>query len=309
MHAGRVPSCQAYWNLQARGNERGWNVSSKIFLIQSQSLDVISSSFFKEKLYHFIPGQASHISLMLFSRFICIGDSGEQDLEMYVSLALAHPDQILAIYIRDVTSPISTSNILRVDALGNLSLDEHVPSTYSISERARSPLRQSMIVPPVSVQPPARARNSCDFSRTRPIAPPKPLHLSSSKTIVETRRSLVESPQPQKTSTSSYFDITGGSSTSGRSSSDLMGERGEEEWNAADKARLNVVELLRSRVRKAELELGTCTAVMTRREKDDEGKSSSYPSTAKLGRTTRLRLFRTGDQCMQEALSLVKEFS
>lgn len=38
------------------------------------------------------------------SKFIMIGDSGEQDLEVYTSLARERPDQVTAIFIRDVTS-------------------------------------------------------------------------------------------------------------------------------------------------------------------------------------------------------------
>ncbi|TXT13479.1 hypothetical protein VHUM_00846 [Vanrija humicola] len=38
------------------------------------------------------------------SKFIMIGDSGEQDLEVYTSLAQERPDQVTAIFIRDVTS-------------------------------------------------------------------------------------------------------------------------------------------------------------------------------------------------------------
>lgn len=41
-------------------------------------------------------------------RFILVGDSGEADLEVYTDLALAHPGRILAIFIRDVTSPEQT---------------------------------------------------------------------------------------------------------------------------------------------------------------------------------------------------------
>jgi phosphatidate phosphatase APP1 len=38
------------------------------------------------------------------SKFLMFGDSGEQDLELYVSLARERPKQVLAIFIRDVTS-------------------------------------------------------------------------------------------------------------------------------------------------------------------------------------------------------------
>lgn len=38
-------------------------------------------------------------------KFILIGDSGEVDLETYVELAKKFPDQVIAIYIRDITLP------------------------------------------------------------------------------------------------------------------------------------------------------------------------------------------------------------
>ncbi|KAH7329409.1 hypothetical protein B0I35DRAFT_420151 [Stachybotrys elegans] len=38
-------------------------------------------------------------------KFLLVGDSGEADLEVYTELALSHPGRILAIFIRDVTTP------------------------------------------------------------------------------------------------------------------------------------------------------------------------------------------------------------
>ena len=38
-------------------------------------------------------------------RFICVGDSGQRDAEIYASLAEAYPGRIIAIYIRDVGNP------------------------------------------------------------------------------------------------------------------------------------------------------------------------------------------------------------
>ncbi|KAJ9151773.1 Actin patch protein [Pleurostoma richardsiae] len=38
-------------------------------------------------------------------RFLLVGDSGEADLEVYTELAVAHPGRILAVFIRDVTTP------------------------------------------------------------------------------------------------------------------------------------------------------------------------------------------------------------
>ncbi|WPH04222.1 phosphatidate phosphatase app1 [Acrodontium crateriforme] len=41
-------------------------------------------------------------------KFILVGDSGEADLEVYTDVALDNPGKILGIFIRDVTSPVST---------------------------------------------------------------------------------------------------------------------------------------------------------------------------------------------------------
>jgi hypothetical protein len=44
------------------------------------------------------------LTSFLPSRFILIGDSGEQDLELYAAVARDHPEQILCIFIRDVNT-------------------------------------------------------------------------------------------------------------------------------------------------------------------------------------------------------------
>ncbi|KAK2616504.1 hypothetical protein QQS21_000547 [Conoideocrella luteorostrata] len=41
-------------------------------------------------------------------KFLLVGDSGEADLEVYTELVLANPGRILAIFIRDVTTPETT---------------------------------------------------------------------------------------------------------------------------------------------------------------------------------------------------------
>ncbi|KAF7542530.1 hypothetical protein G7Z17_g11493 [Cylindrodendrum hubeiense] len=41
-------------------------------------------------------------------KFLLVGDSGEADLEVYTDLALANPGRILAVFIRDVTTPEET---------------------------------------------------------------------------------------------------------------------------------------------------------------------------------------------------------
>jgi phosphatidate phosphatase APP1 len=41
-------------------------------------------------------------------KFILIGDSGEADLEVYTDFVIENPSRVLAVYIRDVTTPVST---------------------------------------------------------------------------------------------------------------------------------------------------------------------------------------------------------
>jgi phosphatidate phosphatase APP1 len=43
-------------------------------------------------------------------RFILVGDSGERDPEVYGTIADKHPDQVLRIYIRDVTGQAAESS-------------------------------------------------------------------------------------------------------------------------------------------------------------------------------------------------------
>ncbi|KAI7893385.1 uncharacterized protein EV154DRAFT_416982 [Mucor mucedo] len=60
------------------------------------------------------PGQAKREAILDILRdfphrhFILIGDSGEIDLEIYTRIAIEYPEQILKIYIRDVTTPTRT---------------------------------------------------------------------------------------------------------------------------------------------------------------------------------------------------------
>ncbi|EGF99224.1 uncharacterized protein MELLADRAFT_118351 [Melampsora larici-populina 98AG31] len=90
------------------------------------------------------------------SKFICVGDSGEQDLEMYVGLALSYPNQIIAIYIRDVTSTTATA-------------------TTSTTTTTTTTI----------------ANVSSHQNTKRPMAPPKPIHLQSNS-IQSTTTSLLE---------------------------------------------------------------------------------------------------------------------
>lgn len=68
------------------------------------------------------------------SRFILVGDSGEQDLELYSAIAHERPKQIAAVFIRDVTSG-------RLDELRALSagFTRSEPEQYKPSPRSSTP--------------------------------------------------------------------------------------------------------------------------------------------------------------------------
>ncbi|BGP17342.1 hypothetical protein JCM10213v2_005360 [Rhodosporidiobolus nylandii] len=64
------------------------------------------------------------------SRFLLVGDSGEQDLQLYASLAVQYPEPVLGIFIRDVTTPFippgqpSSSDLSRFSSRGSVGSSE-----------------------------------------------------------------------------------------------------------------------------------------------------------------------------------------
>ncbi|OCH96361.1 hypothetical protein OBBRIDRAFT_883275 [Obba rivulosa] len=65
------------------------------------------------------------------SRFILVGDSGEQDLELYSAIAKERPEQILAIFIRDATTMPGTEPV--EDATGSKALRRAPRSRATVS--------------------------------------------------------------------------------------------------------------------------------------------------------------------------------
>lgn len=64
----------------------------------------IISSFFESPKDRKRQGILDILSAFHESKFLVFGDSGEQDLELYLSIALERPSQILGIFIRDLSS-------------------------------------------------------------------------------------------------------------------------------------------------------------------------------------------------------------
>ncbi|KAJ7647005.1 hypothetical protein FB45DRAFT_781417 [Roridomyces roridus] len=73
------------------------------------------------------------------SKFFLIGDSGEQDLELYVELASDHPTQVLGVFIRDVESWEAISDPTGKRATGRSLSGESSKAKWSISRPSSRP--------------------------------------------------------------------------------------------------------------------------------------------------------------------------
>ncbi|KAG7661546.1 uncharacterized protein J8A68_004915 [[Candida] subhashii] len=126
-------------------------------------------------------------------RFICVGDSGEYDLEAYVDLAQRYPGKILSINIRYVKDSLSDYDDLNI-------LNELI--RLLSTKRRKVPFNQSMetltdktnILPP---PPPPEMEDLIDLSDSPPPFVPASTHLSrspvpksSSDPSIESRRKL-----------------------------------------------------------------------------------------------------------------------
>ncbi|KAA1068007.1 hypothetical protein PGT21_024719 [Puccinia graminis f. sp. tritici] len=188
-------------------------------------------------LKEYARGATSILSGMLESagsrkraRFICVGDSGEQDLEMYVSLAQAYPGRIISIYIRDVTTPAILGKDISID---QLSASDQASSDWEDQIRPRNQTRANVFAASRSSSPSrysftmaeSNSQRSKSFdllSHTvpvpvnkrfshRPVAPPKPQHLSSKpgsapKPVVDANKRLSKVQLSANSSTDHLFD-------------------------------------------------------------------------------------------------------
>ncbi|CAH7667136.1 hypothetical protein PPACK8108_LOCUS1522 [Phakopsora pachyrhizi] len=164
----------------------------------------------------------------ILCRFICVGDSGEQDLEMYVSLARAYPGRILGIYIRDVTtqSVVSTSLINQplINSTPKLTTSTQSSREFFSLAPSLSPLRssgfnyvlsktkcteigmrESMGNLELLIQIEKSVLELENKSKARRIAPPKPQHLCGTRT--KEGPSSLPQPAPQPISAWSCLPV------------------------------------------------------------------------------------------------------
>lgn len=77
-------------------------------------------------------------------KFLLVGDSGEADLEVYTELALAYPGRILAVFIRDVTTPEAAAYFepsfdMTRRTMSGLTLNSNAPNGRPAVRQSSSP--------------------------------------------------------------------------------------------------------------------------------------------------------------------------
>ncbi|KAG8926373.1 hypothetical protein FRC01_008946 [Tulasnella sp. 417] len=92
------------------------------------------------------------------SQFILVGDTGEQDLELYAAIARERPEQILALFLRDVSTtglPVDVPDPIRdIERL-----EQSSPTTNYFSPNPPTASRSSTLTPRVRDIPPPPVRN------------------------------------------------------------------------------------------------------------------------------------------------------
>jgi phosphatidate phosphatase APP1 len=136
-------------------------------------------------------------------RFMLVGDSGEADLEVYTDIAMTHPGRILAIFIRDVTTPeqpayfdsgfeVGHGRTHRGTPSGRLTRWSRSNSSDSISNRPALPPR--MATDPPNTQGPVMG-TLIDLSDE-----PEEMNLGESMELTKLRRELPPAPRTAKDS-------------------------------------------------------------------------------------------------------------
>ncbi|KAL2123424.1 hypothetical protein VTJ04DRAFT_3879 [Mycothermus thermophilus] len=133
-------------------------------------------------------------------KFLLVGDSGEADLEVYTELALANPGRILAVFIRDVTTPEQPGFF---DSSFNPDVTQRAGNRSPVSSAEHRPRPP----PPLSRTPTAPPANSgpamgtlIDFAEPitgtgRQVPPPRPAKPAALRST------------PSDGSSSSYSDL------------------------------------------------------------------------------------------------------
>ncbi|KIO16940.1 hypothetical protein M407DRAFT_33414 [Tulasnella calospora MUT 4182] len=106
------------------------------------------------------------------SQFILVGDTGEQDLELYATIARERPEQILALFLRDVSTtgppvdvPDPLRDIERLEQSGNPATNYFTPSSPT-APRSSTLTQRVRDIPPPPVRNMSARPGSMDSSST-----------------------------------------------------------------------------------------------------------------------------------------------
>lgn len=87
-------------------------------------------------------------------KFLLVGDSGEADLEVYMELAVANPGRILAVFIRDVTTPEQTGFFDSSYSMDSAQRNRQGSSRARPGQSAGDELERRPQLPPRATAPP-----------------------------------------------------------------------------------------------------------------------------------------------------------
>ncbi|KAF9305963.1 hypothetical protein BGZ74_008184 [Mortierella antarctica] len=130
-------------------------------------------------------------------KFILVGDSGEIDMEIYTEMALAYPDQIFRIFIRDIT----TSRLKEV--MATKSSPSPSPQAPSEFQASRSRSFSSILLPKTPINSAVTSGLSSLFSRrgSTVSATESPLTRTESPAeLLDEEIAKIESPTSDNTS-------------------------------------------------------------------------------------------------------------
>ena len=108
------------------------------------------------------------------SQFILVGDSGEQDMELYTEVAIERPQQILAVFIRDARSPSNGETVQPIgDPVGATASTrwENYPRRSDSSGSVKNPRQMSRGNGATSVQPAMTPGPTPFYQNSQPPTP------------------------------------------------------------------------------------------------------------------------------------------
>lgn len=219
------------------------------------------------------------------SRFLLIGDSGELDLELYTALAAERPEQIAAIFIRDVSSPPR--------AIANF-------SSSSSSSSARRPAHPAALAAGDRVAPPKPAA----VQNNAPETPPRTKRLGADDSGRAASQPAFFSPSFPPNVAPTATSASGGSRYSSPQRADPSTT-----FNPAGAPDPSVSVSSQTPSQNREAAPAPRPQPLTENEIRRVAAFSSRVTRARAGvpRGTRLRFFTDAKECEEEALRLIRE--